>query len=78
MSQSIPCEVCGKIGKRKTFKNCPEGWFYWEAEVETGNETDIVCFAVCSETCRDATWKLGPGNLKEGLQNEKTRKALFD
>lgn len=59
MSESMKCDNCPAEGKRRRRTYAPDGWFYAVSADENGNEYYII--AVCSESCRDAIWKVGPG-----------------
>jgi hypothetical protein len=64
MSDDIPCDVCGKNGRRRRGKHCPEGWFYAEYVSEEDFESGPTVVAVCSMECRDRFWLPGPGDLR--------------
>lgn len=75
MSSEFLCEVCRKSGRRRMMQMVPEGWYYAEAYIdadpETGTPADILVMGVCSDECRDAFWKKGPGRLTTATEKEK-------
>ncbi len=73
MSSEFLCEVCRKEGRRRMMTFVPEGWFYAEAftEDDEGNPTGVLVIGVCSEQCKTAFFKPGPGRMTgDGMQKE--------
>jgi len=62
MSGAQACEVCGLVGRRANGALCPDGWTYAEVADEDGDSC-IIVVAACSDACRAAFWKPGPGHL---------------
>lgn len=60
MSDDVKCDVCGIHGIRKLRKVAPFGWYYGAAAVLDDANDELIVYA-CSEKCRDAFWKNGPG-----------------
>lgn len=63
MSDDINCDVCGKCGRRRIGKHCPEGWFYAEFLDEEHPERGPTVVSACSVECKERFWLPGPGNL---------------
>lgn len=72
MSETMKCDFCETTAQRRMRHAAPEGWFYLEAMVE---DAAVIIYA-CSERCRDSAWKHGPGDLREGLQDEEGKQLL--
>jgi hypothetical protein len=54
------CDRCGLLGRLRPGYSAPDFWFYFESPVESKPGVVHVSW-VCSEACRDAIWKRGPG-----------------
>lgn len=77
MSDDMLCEVCGRSGRRRKMKHCPDGWYYAETLVEgPGGKQAVYVLAACSETCRNTFWRPGPGDLRTGLYDEEGKSLL--
>ncbi len=58
----VQCDGCGAHGRRRAEHPSPDFWFYLESINRTPGEEDHVYIVwACSEACRDAMWKRGPG-----------------
>lgn len=62
MGDSVHCDVCGNVGRRKRFHFAPDGWFYAEAIDEDNPKSTLIVWA-CSEDCKKNFWKDGPGKM---------------
>lgn len=59
----VKCDGCGAHGRRAEGCAAPDFWFYLESVDRTEGRPRDSIFVVwaCSESCRDALWKRGPG-----------------
>lgn len=56
----VRCDGCNQPGKRRLGYMVPERWFFIESKVQHRKNYVHVVYA-CSESCRDAMWRTGPG-----------------
>ena len=74
------CDNCEERARKRDDHPCPDHWFYLESVRQSDRSVYIVW--ACSETCRDALWKRGPGpaNIDEDASrraiDRQTRKAV--
>jgi len=62
-SPIVQCDGCGAYAHRRADRPCPDHWFYLESVDRTPPRSKQRVYIVwaCSEACRDALWKRGPG-----------------
>lgn len=72
MSDTVKCEVCGKIGHRAIGRMAPSGWLYGEARDEDSGSREVIVVSVCSETCANCFWH--PGNDRLDLTADPLKK----
>ena len=57
----VQCDGCGAHGRRDVDAIAPDFWFYIESTDRTFGKGGVYIVWACSEVCRDAMWKRGPG-----------------
>jgi hypothetical protein len=72
MSDEVVCDRCGKEGRRRMGKCCPEGWYY--ADIIVSGE-EVIMYA-CSQPCALIEWREGPGKLDLLLPSEVVRQVI--
>ena len=78
MSDDIRCDICGKHGRRRRGRHCPDGWFYAEFMNEDHPEGGPSVVTACSVECRERFWVLGPGDLRTSPSYIVMRKSNRD
>ena len=62
-SDIVKCDGCNAHGRRVSGACAPDFWFYLESTDNTPGKRRGMVYIIyaCSDGCRDALWKRGPG-----------------